>query len=132
MRWVGQETSESSRFLVLSGLPQWSADSISEWFPALSGRVSVVTPQGSEWLPNREFSRLLETHATAQACATEDAACLDRWSDDNGISFSHVYVAKRQSCCPVLTDALRGDPSYLTVYDGPGAAIFARAGEPDA
>jgi hypothetical protein len=127
MLWASQETPESSRFLLITGLPQWSADSISEWFPALSGRVSVATPQGSEWLPDREFARRLETHATAQACATANGACLDRWSHESEIAFSHVYVAQaRKSCCSELAAALRSDPNYTQIYDGPAAWIFAR------
>jgi hypothetical protein len=86
----------------------------------------VTTPQGSEWLPDREFSRRLETHATAQACATRDAACLDAWSRESGVAFSHVYVARRATCCADIGTVLTGDHDFALVYEGPSAWIFVR------
>lgn len=130
MQWASQETSASSRFLVVTGLSLWSSDLISEWFPALADRVSVATPQGSEWLPNGAFARRLGSHEALQECGKTDSVCLEAWADANGESFSHVYVAKMQGggCCPALDDALRRDPDYAPIYDGPGAAIYERTG----
>ena len=48
MGWVAQNTPQASRFLVLTGESSLT-DPLSEWFPALTGRVSLVTVQGHEW-----------------------------------------------------------------------------------
>ena len=50
MKWVAQNTTINTEFAVLSGRKRWGLDPVSEWFPALSGRISVSTVQGSEWL----------------------------------------------------------------------------------
>ncbi len=131
MRWVTAESVPRSRFLLITGAG-WPWDKTSEWFPALTGRVSVATVQGYEWLPDKGYERQSAIHAAAQACAGQDAACTERWINDTRISVTHVYVPKlrRGQCCWSLLGSLQQDPRYQLVYDGPGAVIFARVGEP--
>ena len=76
MQWAAVETPPSSRFLIITEFTQWSGDTISEWFPVIANRVSVVTPQGSEWLPNGAFLTRVAEHGAAQACGSADGACL--------------------------------------------------------
>ena len=127
MRWVAANTPLSSRFLVV---PEegWAADKAAEWFPALARRPSVATVQGREWLPDRSFARYSALHDYALRCGGEDVRCLDRWTDSSGTSFSHVFIPKSPdgACCRQLSSALRADPRYALVFDGPGAEIFLR------
>ena len=51
LHWIVNTTTKESRFLVLTGDAALS-DPLSEWFPALTERVSLVTVQGHEWTPN--------------------------------------------------------------------------------
>lgn len=130
MQWVAEDTPSSSRFLVIDGQPDWAADRTSEWFPALARRVSVTTPQGDEWIPDRAFARRVESHKQAQYCAYFNADCLARWSAETGIAFAYVYVRVPQSqlsdeCC-ALIPSLEANPAYTLVYRGSGAVIFAR------
>lgn len=129
MRWVSSSTPPGSRFLVITG-SFWAMDKASEWFPVLAERVSVATPQGSEWLPNDAFTTFVNMHARAQQCASADAECLERWSATEKMPFTHVYVVKPDSddpaCCEALAASLAGDPRYAVVYDAPGAVVFAR------
>ena len=130
MQWVAQDTPSSSQFLVIDGQPDWAADRTSEWFPALARRVSVTTPQGDEWIPDRAFARRVESHKQAQYCAYFDANCLARWSAETGIAFTHLYVHVPQSplsnqCC-ALIPSLEANPAYVLVYRGSGVAIFVR------
>ncbi|MGI8548865.1 MAG: hypothetical protein ACR2M1_16330 [Gemmatimonadaceae bacterium] len=125
MQWVAHNTPPTSRFLVVSGRV-WQLDKISEWFPALANRTSVSTVQGSEWLPG--FNEGAEAADAFQArCHAADGRCLAQWADATGQSFNHVYVPKMpiDPCCTPLIAALRRDPRYIPVYDGPGAFIAA-------
>lgn len=131
MRWVAQTTPAESRFLVITG-NGWEVDRTSEWFPVLADRVSVATVQGYEWLPGGIFVEQRERYNQAQGCATWLAACLQDWSHETGVMFTHVYIPKlpNRECCSILRDSLYHQPEYDLVYDGPGATIFAlRPGE---
>ncbi len=131
MRWVAAETVPRSRFLLVTGAG-WPWDKTSEWFPALTGRMSVATVQGSEWLPNHGYDHQVRLHAWAQGCSVQAAACTERWMLETGTPFTHVYVPKlrRGQCCGSLLGSLLQDPRYQLVYDGPGAMILARVPEP--
>ncbi|MER3419291.1 MAG: hypothetical protein C4290_01645 [Chloroflexota bacterium] len=131
MRWVQEQLPADSRWLVITDGEHWESDRVAEWFPALAQRVSLVTPQGQEWRPR--FVDAVSRHRAAQRCAHSRPDCLTTWSQGTGLTFTHVYVAKltassRHSadCCTELRTALRSDPGYALVYDGPGASIFVR------
>lgn len=133
MQWVAENLTEGSRFLVVTG-NAWSKDATAEWFPALAGRQSLTTVQGSEWLPDRQFALRLELHAELQRCAVQGVDCLEEWRERYGADFSHVFVSKQavsaenpQECCLSLRAALEDSTDYFLLYDGPGAAVFSRA-----
>ena len=129
-------TPPDSRFLVMPEDPwiPWGADKPSEWFPVLAQRVSVGTVQGTEWLPDHLFYRLLQSRKHLVECDNGIASCLDEWSQDTGRTFTHVYIPQRtvapedayQLCCKLLIQSLLGDPRYERIYNGPGAVIFLR------
>lgn len=124
--WVAQHTPPDARFVVVTG-EAWYLDKVAEWFPALAGRRSVSTVQGLEWEPGFE-GRVQQNIGLQIGCGTADAACLARWGERAGQQFSHVYVWKRPygECCTPLIAALRTDPGYTVLYDGPGALIAQR------
>jgi hypothetical protein len=130
MRWVARHTSPESRFLIVVGgaAGGWWSDRVAEWFPVLGERVSVATVQGTEWLPAGTFEMRERQYDRLQGCAVWGAPCLEQWSLEHHVPYSHVYIPKTLSypCCAPLETALRGDPAYRLVFDGPGAAIFAR------
>jgi hypothetical protein len=129
MAWARSSTPSSARYLIITGR-SWPRDRVSEWFPVLAHRVSVVTPQGTEWTTDGRFGRLGEAHARAQDCGGKDAVCIDAWAEETRIPFDYVYVAADASkaCCPTLTGSLRSSGSYRLVYDQPSATIFQRTG----
>jgi hypothetical protein len=117
---------------VITGQP-WAYDATSEWFPALTRRVSVGTAQGYEWTaawPDREREAL-----ALQACAGSiGLGCLERWVKASGRAPDFIYVAKGrqmgplspEECCGALREAIR--QRLEVVYDGPGATIAAWPG----
>ncbi|MDQ3701754.1 MAG: hypothetical protein M3442_12660 [Chloroflexota bacterium] len=129
MRLVADAPPHSSRFLVITGAA-WPTDKTSEWFPALTRQMSVVTAQGYEWLPGGVFEQRADAYAEAQACAQQDVSCLERWAAKTGTAFTYIYVPQPGpgQCCttlPLLT-SLRTEPRYLVVYDAAGATIATR------
>ncbi|MDE3095993.1 MAG: hypothetical protein KGK07_08330 [Chloroflexota bacterium] len=133
MAWVRTNTPPAARFVVVSG-DAWSVDRTSEWFPVLAGRRSLATVQGTEWLPGGAYHRRIRQYQTLQDCAVADAACLASWSAGSGERFDDVYIPRLSPradttsgapCCAPLIAALRADPRYAVLYDGPGAVVFA-------
>jgi hypothetical protein len=127
MAWVGRETPASARVLVVAGTP-WEIDKNSEWLPVLARRVSVATVQGYEWRPLGQFARKKREYIDLQGCASWVSACLTEWSRATGVGYTHVYLPKpvHGDCCRMLRYSLDRDPEYRLVYDGPGAALYAR------
>jgi hypothetical protein len=128
MTWVAENTPGNSQFAVITGDQAWQADQISEWFPALTGRVSITTVQGSEWLPDDEFKRLIETNQTLQICAYQDGDCLDAWSIEHNHSITYIYLYKPQSednlnLLP-LEYSLRSNDQYQLLFENSGASIY--------
>jgi hypothetical protein len=127
MAWVERKTPASARLLVVAGTP-WEIDKNSEWLPVLARRVSVATVQGYEWRPLGQFARKKREYIELQGCAWWVSACLTDWSRATGVWYTHVYLPKpaHGDCCRLLRYSLDRDPEYRLVYDGPGAALYAR------
>jgi hypothetical protein len=125
MAWMVANTPPGSQVIVVSGIGAWPDDMISEWFPALAERVSVATPQGYEWMPDKAFIGRIFRHGEAQVCAGQDGNCLERWIPKTGTPFDYVFVRADAQCCSLANNLLY-DSRYELVYGGPGAMIFAR------
>jgi hypothetical protein len=135
MAWVSQNTKADATFVVISER-FWAGDRVAEWFPVLAQRRSLDTVQGTEWLPkSRGFWQTMQAYEAAQECGGRDGGCLLGWAQEYG-AFDYVYLPKTiggvygdgtdSYCCSTLRLALRSDPAYKLVYDGPGATVFQR------
>jgi len=128
--WVAEHTHPNTRFIVATTVP-WGVDEISEWFPAVTGRQSVGTVQGSEWLGRSRFSMQAQRHAAIRECAGSTDMCLTEWADDVGLEDAWVFIPKGQvngplssvECCLALRETIRSGARYAVVYDGVGATI---------
>ena len=113
MAWVRQNTQAGSRFLVLTGTTSVSCDSVLEWFPALTGRQSIYTVQGTEWTEGGNFSAYVRSTYPVQEClASGDAACLDAVIDR--AEYDYLYISKVlrvNNCVPL--DLQRTFPSFI-------------------
>ncbi|MGA7669750.1 MAG: hypothetical protein WBW04_04970 [Nitrolancea sp.] len=140
MAWVAQNTPKGSRFLVISGSNEWTTDRQSEWFPALSGRMSIATVQGTEWLPNKRFASQLTAYDDLQECADQRVTCVDKWSMRTDESFDYLYVSETAPITSghgagdvvdsphhdAIEFALKSDSQFTLVFENSGAAIFRR------
>jgi len=100
MAWIRDETPEDARFVVLSD-EIWSRADEAEWFPYLADRVSVMTMQGREWLP--DWQALDESRRELLHCTDRD--CVVKWTARHSVD----YVFLADGCCARLAAALDGD-----------------------
>jgi hypothetical protein len=121
MRWIADNTSPTSAFAVMTGGP-FSTDSVSEWFPVLSRRISVATVQGYEWLPGRQFERRWERYDALQDCAKRDVECLRAWARHEHVAVTHVYL--RNGCCQTLQHTLEHSADYRQTYSQAGSFVY--------
>ncbi|MFT3893259.1 MAG: 6-pyruvoyl-tetrahydropterin synthase-related protein [Anaerolineales bacterium] len=127
LNWIVNNTSTESQFLVLTGDAALS-DPLSEWFPALTERVNIVTPQGHEWTPDLSLIENMKAYSQAQSCLNEDANCLSKWN------FDYLYIRKIrpqaeggvQGQVSLLEKALQNSSEYSVVYELDVAIIFLR------
>ncbi len=128
LNWVVDHTPKESRFILLTRDAALS-DPLSEWFPALTGRVSLVTVQGHEWTPDSSLLENIRAYHRAQSCLNMDITCLSSWD------FEYLYIRKikpdkeggvqRQES--LLEASLRASGKYTLAYDSDVAVIFRRA-----
>lgn len=115
MSWIGGETPDAARFAVISD-EVWSRADEAEWFPHLTGRVSVVTMQGREWLPN--WQELNDERLELAGC--QSLGCIQTWMDGHDAEF--LYLA--DDCCArlasLMTDGLVRQEGTAGLYRLPG------------
>jgi len=131
LAWIASNTPATTRFLVVSGSP-WYLDVNAEWFPILTGRRSLSTVQGYEWLGKAAWDRQAARDAELQACVFESADCVERWTRAEGATDAWVFVpadtiaslAPAGDCCKAIRASLTASPNYVVVYSGPGGTVF--------
>jgi len=126
MAWVAANTPDSSRFLVFdAGAPWFGLDPASEWLPAITGRTSVNTVQGYEWLPRRQFYARRRRYEALHSCAGRGVACIEQWlTKAPPVGFVYLHD---DSCCSALAASLRASPRYVPVFEQRGTVIFRRS-----
>jgi hypothetical protein len=130
MEWVRVEVEPETRFIV-AAVVAWGGDEVSEWFPAVAGRQSVATVQGSEWLGRDSFQAQRDRHREVLHCTPRTDQCMAEWAASAGLADAWLFVPKGQmngplspgDCCPALRQTVQDSTNYEVVYDGPGATI---------
>jgi hypothetical protein len=133
MDWVQGNTTAGSRFLVLTGATSAACDLTQEWFPALAGRQSIYTIQGSEWTLGNKFGSFVTDSVAVQACLYDDPTCLD---NKIGIgSYEYVYISRflLVNNCKSLDlpqnferfiEKMHDDVRYEPVFEDKSAVVF--------
>ncbi|HZM21014.1 MAG TPA: glycosyltransferase family 39 protein [Anaerolineales bacterium] len=136
MNWARQNTPANSRFLVLTGTSSVSCDSVLEWFPALTGRQSIFTVQGTEWTKGPEFNDYVRSTYVVQECLPEgDASCLDEAVSRSAYDFIYLSKTLRVDNCvlldfqrtfPYFLEHMHADESFETIFESEGVIIFGK------
>ena len=134
--WIGGNLPPGSDITVFTPA-DWQHDYIGEWLPALVDARSVATVQGTEWLGPSEHRAAIHRHVDLQTCLLFGAECFAQWMTRHASIGSYLYAPKTSQrnfaaadCCSGVRETLEADPRFRTVYDGPGAQIFAFAPAP--
>ncbi|MBI2758412.1 MAG: glycosyltransferase family 39 protein [Chloroflexi bacterium] len=135
--WIKANTPQDSRFLVLTGENELFCDGVSEWFPALTSRLSLTTVQGTEWLRGR-FAAAASTQSTIQNCLSGNDAlnCVEQTARRVNLQYDFIYVVRQSSiknfCRAValsprgeaILSALNDNSRYSRVYQTDEVSIF--------
>ena len=132
-RWIEENIPAGSRFAVLTRFKPLT-DPVSEWFPALTGMVSVNTPQGLEWIGNVDFNHFLLSSMELQNCFEQQRECLETWQRKNNVEFEYIYVRKTSkkrsgeeyAIQSPLEMSLIASNSYHLIYDNTFVSILQR------
>jgi hypothetical protein len=119
--WVKENTPADSRFLVLTGEQDLFADAITEWFPALTGKVSNTTIQGQEWTSKRDFSSLTTSIQQMQGCLYNDepVPCIEALAQEQNQIYDYIFIVRRIPTAPfeeVVNNMAHGE-RLLTKFD---------------
>ena len=117
MRWAADRTPAGSNFLVV---PDPGRLFVSEWFPAIADRRSIVTHEGTEWLGAATFAHTVHDFDAVQACYAASVACLERWQQSTGRSFDYLLISRDVPLAATLDAA----PDYELVYASNSQAIY--------
>ncbi len=131
MAWVRTTQPADRKFLVLA-TDTWGSDDLSEWFPALTGRATLDTSQGLEWVsPAVRQAEKADAETELDACRPAGLGCLEAWLAAHGGPDAAIYVPAAGSAFATGADpsrairtALLTSPSFHVVYDGAGAVIL--------
>jgi hypothetical protein len=125
LHWVRDHTPTSSAFAVVTGEPTPFRDPWSEWFPAITGRKSLATIFGYEWVHDGKFAERIQIYNDLQACAWKDIACLAQWETDSGLGVDYVYIQKEEPNLPLQSN-LDASGVWQLVYETESARIYQR------
>ena len=134
MQWVKQNTPADARFLVLTGTDSVSCDSVMEWFPAITGRQSIYTVQGTEWTQGPNFNQYVISTYAVQKCLTDsDVACLDAATPRSQYDYVYLSRSLRVNNClplgepetfPFFEASIKADSGFEMVYESEDVLIY--------
>jgi hypothetical protein len=132
MNWVGGNTPANSRFVVIGWEDSPWVSPLTEWFPALSGRYSLTTVQGREWLSgNQNITPWINTFEDIQSCLYQTSACLDNWAASHNEPFDYVYLSLHDPAgasdtirLSSLYSSLNLSHNYELVLDEPTVKVY--------
>jgi hypothetical protein len=136
IKWIRENTSKGSRFLIMTGESQILCDGVQEWFPLLSNAVSVTTVQGNEWFPDNKYAQAVALQNGVQSCM-EGSSPLD-CIEKNRLQFDYIYINRQatlKNFCRVtatisrgnnLVASLKENDQYQMVYQSDAVIVFSR------
>lgn len=132
MERIKQNTNEGDKFLLLTNytLPSWGMDPVSEWFPVLDKRKSILTPQGTEWLPENKFLEKVKLYTKIKGCYDENLACIENVLLAHKEDFTHIYLYKpsqgEKDTLPLIRHELLNSEKYTLIFENPKSTVFSK------
>ncbi len=103
-------------------------DPVSEWFPTLTQRISIITPQGYEWLGDNFFRKRVELYTKIKDCYDKDLPCIEDLLENNQIDFTHIYIYKpseeEKDYLPLIRYQLLNSQKYKIIFENSKTEVF--------
>lgn len=131
--WVSEFTPVYSSFLVITGCGDWFLDPVNEWFPSMTGRTSLTTVQGKEWIYLGNFSDLYAITQAGQRCIDSTDQCLLEFAGElDAIDFDYIYISTSsdkttRSISSGLAHSLLNNSQFSLVYATEQVQIYSFA-----
>jgi len=133
MQWTKENTPSGCQFLVVSYPDSWAEDIVSEWFPTLAERKSLLTGQGQEWLARGTQRNTVKNLAEVSGCRMVGLDCLERWLDSTHLKVDYFYFTTNSKATgeseyvysSVVEAQMARDPDYKLVFSNQDVEIFA-------
>jgi len=127
--WINSNIPADARFLIVTGKTDLFADAVNEWFPVLTGRRSLTTIQGYEWIGNGEFAKRAPSMQGIQNCPNSSGAllCIEKKIREAGLDYDYLYVTRSGSGITWgdnLVFDVEEDEEFATVLKTDSVAIF--------
>jgi hypothetical protein len=123
INWVKSNTDVKDHFLILDEQGNPLLSPFTEWFPALAGRRSIATIQGTEWLNgDRHYNKQIPIITSIHDCLYQDVNCLYNLQDEMTDTYSYVIVSSKTPV-PLLI-SLENHPDFKMAYSSPTIKIF--------
>jgi hypothetical protein len=129
INWVKSNTGVTDHFLILDEQGNPLLSPLTEWFPALAGRRSIATLQGTEWLGgDKHYNKQYPAIASLHECLYKDVNCLYDLRDKMTDEYNFIIVSSKNSI-PLLI-SLENHTDFTLAYSSPMIKIFqVNAGE---
>lgn len=125
MRWLRDHSEHGAKVIVMPSNDShrnWPNDYLSEWLPAISGRESLATVQGYEWLPDL-FSKRIIDYIELRNCASVGVECIESWQTQKELLADYIYIGDRDQDV-LLEKDLVNSSAYEVVYGTDEVVIF--------
>ncbi|MCW3137022.1 MAG: glycosyltransferase family 39 protein [Methanophagales archaeon] len=118
MKWIKLNTAENSIFFVINDQTAWW---LKDWFPAITRRITLNTPYGSEWAG--DFERIVQMDEDISKCT--EAYHFTEIANKYGVRFTHIYISKTQSDAYLIHN-LKHSESFEVVFENTDTIVFAK------
>jgi hypothetical protein len=132
--WVKENTAPSSTFLILSGSVDWQTDQLAEWFPAMTDRKSLITVQGTEWLPGDEYSRARKISSGIYQCTMNFNNCEESTIVEFSKEADFIWISKgsgssnEMQLYQYILNCSNDSIDYQKIFENEQVVIYSKVG----
>lgn len=126
MVWVRENTA-NELFTVITPSPEyhWGLDMVSEWFPVIAKRQSVLTMQGTEWAERKAIEIFNKKNEMRECVNRGEIKC----TSTPYVYLSSLPICMMENCIEIdKTKALLEKDGYDPIYEKDGIWVMKKRG----
>jgi len=130
--WVKENIIPNSVFLITPFEYGWQRDSVSEWFPVMTGQRSLLTVQGTEWLPRNAHKIAEENYNNLLNCIEQNENCFGGSQSTYLPQYDYLWVTKynclenQPLCYQSEINQINSLHGFTLIFENSGVAIFSK------